>query len=61
LDKKQLAIGIAVEMEHTNNKKTALEIAIDHLTEKNDYYTELIKSGIVDEKEALRLYNKFYK
>ena len=33
-------------MEHTNNKKTATEIAMDHLTENPKYYTALGKAGI---------------
>lgn len=62
VDKKQLLIGIAVEMEHTDDKKKALEISLDHLSEKGNenYYSKLIQSGIVDEKEALDLYKKFY-
>lgn len=38
---KQLAMGLEVEMEHTDDPKVALEIAIDHLTEMPDYYTRL--------------------
>lgn len=33
--------GIAVEMEHTNDKKVAMEIARDHLFEDPKYYTKL--------------------
>jgi len=33
--------GISVEMEHTNDKKVALEIARDHLFEDPKYYTKL--------------------
>lgn len=40
---KQLTIGISVENEHTNNKKLAQEIALDHLDEFPNYYTELKK------------------
>jgi len=58
---KELEVGTAVEMEHTNNKKIAQEIAIDHLTENPKYYTELYKSGIVDEPEAIKLYKKLLK
>lgn len=39
----QLKKGIKVEMEHTNDKKLAKEIAKDHLTEHKDYYIELEK------------------
>ena len=59
VDSKELQVGIAVEKEHTSNTKTAEEIALDHLEENPKYYTDLIKSGIVDEKEALVLAKKF--
>ncbi len=39
----QLTKGIKVELEHTNNKSLAYEIALDHLTEFPDYYTRLEK------------------
>jgi len=41
VDAKQLAMGIKVEMEHTNNKDIATKIALDHLTEDPLYYTHL--------------------
>jgi len=40
-DKKQLEMGIKVEMEHTKDKGIAREIAMDHLKEFPDYYTRL--------------------
>jgi len=40
-DSKRLAQGIRVEMEHTNNKSVAREIAMDHLTEDENYYDKL--------------------
>lgn len=55
VDPKELQVGVAVELEHTGNEETAKEIAIDHLTENPKYYTKLIKSGIVDEPEAIKL------
>jgi hypothetical protein len=44
-DKKELAKGIKVEMEHTTNPKIAKEVAKDHLTEfkGKPYYKELDK------------------
>lgn len=51
LDKKQLAVGTKVEMEHTNEHGKAEEIAADHLTEDPDYYTKLEKAGLADELE----------
>lgn len=40
---KQLREGIKVEMEHTNDKKIAEKIALDHLDEMPDYYVRLKK------------------
>jgi len=42
-DKDQLAVGIKVEMEHTDNKSKAQKIAMDHLIEDPKYYTKLKK------------------
>lgn len=42
-DKEQLAKGIKVEKEHTDDPDIAKEIAKDHLTELKDYYTRLEK------------------
>lgn len=61
VDEDQLLIGIAVEMEHTNNKDVAKEIALDHLSEIDDYYTKLIQADLADEPEALKLFNKLIK
>lgn len=41
--KEQLKIGTKVEMEHTNDRKIARNIAIDHLEEDPSYYTKLAK------------------
>jgi 2'-5' RNA ligase len=43
VDPKQLAKGIEVEMEHTDDKAVAKEIALDHLSEpgNEDYYDRL--------------------
>jgi uncharacterized membrane protein YgcG len=50
-DREQLAMGLIVEMEHTDDPKIALEIAMDHLVEHSDYYERLAKmeEGISDE------------
>lgn len=40
-DQEQLAIGVAVEMEHTSRPEIALEIAMAHLAERRDYYARL--------------------
>lgn len=42
-DKAQLEKGIKVELEHTNDKSVAKEIAMDHLTEDPKYYDKLEK------------------
>jgi hypothetical protein len=51
-DPKELAMGIKVEMEHTNWPFMAKRIALDHLSEIKDYYTRLAKmekdAGIED-------------
>src|SRR3990167_1478542 len=39
----QLRAGIKIELEHTSKKDVAREIALDHLNEKPDYYTQLKK------------------
>ncbi len=58
VDQKQLIVGVLIEMEHTNNPMIAMEIALDHLEENPKYYTIHIKSGLVDEPEALELAKK---
>lgn len=40
-DKQALAQGTKIEMEHTDDKKLAQEIAMDHLTEDPKYYEKL--------------------
>lgn len=40
-DPQQLAIGTAVEMEHTSDPAIALEIAMAHLYEDRAYYAKL--------------------
>jgi hypothetical protein len=42
----QLKLGIKTEMEHTDNKKQAKEIAMDHLAENPKYYTKLKKAKL---------------
>jgi hypothetical protein len=50
VDSEQLAMGIKVEMEHVPDgldesiaKDIATRIALDHLSEIDDYYTRLLK------------------
>ena len=42
-DKADLARGIEIELEHTPDRATAREIAMDHLAERPDYYVLLEK------------------
>lgn len=51
--KAQLKIGIAVEHEHTSDKKLAKEIALDHLGEDPDYYIKLKKIGLEEHKQTV--------
>ena len=48
-------------MEHTTNRSRAKKIAMDHLEEDPLYYTKHVRSGLVDEPKALKLYKKYYK
>jgi len=43
IDMEQLAIGIEIELEHTNSNIMAAKIALDHIAEHDDYYTEYVK------------------
>jgi hypothetical protein len=42
-DPKALAKGIKTELEHTEDRSLAQEIAMDHLVEDPDYYDKLEK------------------
>jgi hypothetical protein len=42
----QIKKGIEVEMEHTDDKRVALKIALDHLKEDPKYYDKLTKAGL---------------
>jgi len=56
----QFAIGSLVELEHTDKKEEAEKIALDHLSRVPNYYEKLVKAGLVDEKDALKLYRIHY-
>ena len=47
--KKQVEIGLPIEMEHTDDKDKAKEIVMDHLWENPSYYTKLKKSDIEED------------
>ena len=56
----QLAKGIKVEMEHTQDPKVAQEIALDHIAELPDYYDRLLfveAANAMDGKEMLEYFN----
>lgn len=45
-DQEQLAAGIEVELEHTDDRQVAREIAMDHLAEDPRYYEKLARAGL---------------
>lgn len=60
---KELAKGIKVELEHTSDKEVAKEIALDHLSERLDYYKMLQrmeKTAEMNEEDAGRLLQQGY-
>lgn len=59
-DWREVEIGSKVELEHTKDPNEALKIALDHLKENGNYYSELGECGLIDEKEALELWNKYF-
>ena len=52
----QLEEGIKVEMEHTDDKTTATEIAKDHLFEDAEYYSKLAKVEKQNSKDWAKTY-----
>lgn len=58
-DQEELAVGVEVEFEHTQDKNIAKEIASDHLTENPKYYSELLKDKLADEPNAIKLAKSF--
>ena len=42
----QLKQGIKVELEHTDSVSVAREIALDHLGEDPEYYSQLTQAGL---------------
>lgn len=48
-DPKQLARGVAVELEHTNSRAVAREVVGNHLTEDPLYYEKLEECGNSEE------------
>lgn len=57
-DRKQLDMGVEVELEHTNDKELSKDITKDHLEEFPNYYTELAKmEDKLKKKETKELMN----
>ena len=50
--KKQMEIGLPIEMEHTDDKDKAKEIVMDHLWDDASYYSKLKKSDIDEASSA---------
>ena len=48
----QIKKGIEVEMEHTDDPKIALKIAMDHIKEDPKYYDKLVKAGLEELNEG---------
>jgi hypothetical protein len=48
----QIKKGIEVEMEHTDDPKMALKIAMDHIKEDPKYYDKLAKAGLEELNEG---------
>jgi hypothetical protein len=57
-DEKEVKMGLQVEMEHTNDKKTAEEIVADHLSEDAKYYSKLKQANLADELKKEKDLNK---
>lgn len=53
VDPHQLEMGIKAEMEHTNDRKVAEKIALQHLAEDPHYYTKLTKAGLEEEEQTV--------
>lgn len=51
---KELEMGIQIELEHTNDKDIAKQIAKDHLNEFSDYYTRLKAMESKAEREEVK-------
>ena len=61
--KKEIEVGTKIEMEHTKSKNVAKEIAIDHIYEISDYYTNpdygiLAVEDMKGQKKSLRISKK---
>lgn len=44
VSKRELKKGVSHELEHTSSRRHARQIALDHLAEHTNYYTQLDKA-----------------
>jgi len=54
INKKELKLGIPIEMEHTKSRKVATRIASQHLCEFKNYYSK----GVLPMEAKLKRLNK---
>jgi len=50
----ELALGIEIELEHTDDEDIAHEIAMDHIFEDAEYYTKLSQAELEEAKKKKR-------
>jgi hypothetical protein len=60
-DSKELRAGIEIELEHTDDREIARQIAIDHLNEDPKYYTKLLTHVEPEKKHLLETSFEFNK
>lgn len=58
-DKEQVSVGVLVELEHTDDKTIAQNIALTHLKENPKYYSDGFECGLFDEKSAAELAKEY--
>lgn len=61
--RKELADGVKIELEHTSDEKVAAEIALDHLSERLDYYKmlkKMEKTADMNEQDRSRMTQQGY-
>ena len=61
VDPEEFLVGMEVEkIEHSSDIGVQKVITLQHLAENPKYYSELVKSGMVDEPAALNVYKKYF-
>lgn len=56
VDADELAMGLTIEREHTDDPEVAMEIALDHLAEDPHYYSKMKESGLEEGVKPKRPY-----